>query len=83
MTDTRAVRAAQGRRIRLPGSGKLLIDGAIVFWGSYWERLLGAGDIEIVDPPKTAVAAPPAQVVPAKAPAVDGAPAAQTTTKGS
>ncbi len=51
MTDTRLIRPAPGRRVRLPGAGKgpgrvLAEAGETVAWGSYWQRLLQDGDIQ-------------------------------------
>jgi hypothetical protein len=62
MSDTRTVRPVDGRRVRQPGSGKLLAGELAVAWTSYWQRLANAGDVEIVDAPR-----PPAPAHPAAA----------------
>jgi hypothetical protein len=59
--DQRTVLPAQGRRVRHPGVGLLLAaSGALVTWGSYWERLLKAGDIVVSEPEAAPAAAKPA-----------------------
>jgi hypothetical protein len=51
MSDQRWIKPADARRVRFPGTGKLLgPKGARVAWASYWERLLTAGDVVVFDP---------------------------------
>lgn len=47
---TQIIKPAPGRRIRLPDQryNVLAEEGSPVEWGSYYEQLLSAGDIEIV-----------------------------------
>lgn len=60
MSDTRTIRPVDGRRIRHPGSGKLLEAETAVAWNSYWERRVAAGDVKLVEPKPPAA---PAAVV--------------------
>ena len=53
--DTRHVRPCEGRKVRFPITGQVLApEGAAVEWGSYWQRLLQGGDVEIFTPPAEA-----------------------------
>lgn len=60
MSDTRTVSPVDGRRVRHPGSGKLLETETAVAWTSYWERRVAAGDVKLVEAPKPPQAPAPA-----------------------
>jgi hypothetical protein len=58
MTDSRMIAPVDGRKVRFPGTGQVLTEPTPVVWGSYWERLLQAGDV-VVDAPDAAIAPQP------------------------
>ncbi|HUO23121.1 MAG TPA: DUF2635 domain-containing protein [Caulobacteraceae bacterium] len=57
--DLRFYRPLPGRKVRLPGSPKVLpADGLQLPWSSYWERRVRDGDVEEFTPAPEAKASP-------------------------